>query len=163
MTRYTVDLAYDVAYAARVTVDADTIDDACQLAIDKADELSAWKSSDYVSDSYVTEICETGHRHADAAEPVALPVPDAYLRDGPPPTITFRGEQPPASLQVSDGTVRLRFDHPGFAVTTEFQDPPTPPGNKPFVTVSKRPDGTPDIAVTQGKAHVRVIGWDTGA
>ena len=39
MTRYTVDVAYDVSYAASVAVDADTIDDACQLAIAKADEL----------------------------------------------------------------------------------------------------------------------------
>ena len=163
MTRYTVCVAYDVSYAATVTVEADTPEDACQRAIDKADDLEAWKSTDHASDAYIVEIAGTFDPGTGAQETVPLPIPDPYTRDGPPPTITFRGEQPPGSLEVTDGTVRFRFDRPGFAVTTEASDPPPPPGNKPLVTISRRPDGTPAVSVTGGKAHVRVTGWDDSA
>ena len=162
MTRYTVCVAYDVSYAATVTVEADTPEDACRLAIDKADELEVWKGTDHVSDAYVVEIDGTFDPGTDARETVPLPVPDAYTREGPPPTITLRGDQPPGSLEVAGGTVRIRFDRPGFAVTAETRDPPPPPGNKPLVTVSRRPDGTPAVSVSGGRAHVRVTGWDDG-
>ena len=162
MTRYTVCAAYDVSYAATLTVEADTPEDACRRAIDRADELEAWKSTDHASDSYVVEIDGTFDPGTDAEETVPLPVPDAYTREGPPPTIASRGEQPPGSFEVAGDTVRIRFDFPDFEVTTEATDPPPPPGNKPLVTVSRRPDGAPAVSVSGGRAHVRVAGWDVG-
>ena len=160
MRRYTLDLVYDVAFGARVTFDADTPEDACARAIDRADELEAWKSTDHVSDSYVTDILEHPADDQPPGEPSPIAVPDAYTRDGPPPTVTIDPDGPPAHLEVSDGTVRLRFRHPAFTLSSEISDPPPPPGNKPLVTIRRRADGAPDVTVTGGTAHVRVSGWN---
>ena len=48
-------------------------------------------------------------------------------------------------------------------VTTEAADPPTPPGNKPLVTVRRRTDGAPDVTVSGGRARVLILDpGDTG-
>ena len=126
MIRYTVCVAYDVSYAATVTVEADTPEDASRRAMDKADELETWKSTDHASDPYVVEIAGTFDPGTDAQETVPLPVPDTYTRKGPPPTITFRGEQPPGAFEVTDGKVRFRFDRPGFEGHDRGQRPAAP-------------------------------------
>lgn len=160
MTRYDIDLLYDLSYAANVTVEADSVEEACRLAIGKADDMEAWKSTDHASDAYVHEILATDRPEPPYGDATPVPVPDAYTRDGPPPTVTLYGEPPPGSLEVSDGTIRLRFVHPRFAVTSELTDPPPPPGARPLVTVARRPDGTPDVSVSGGGAHVRIVGWN---
>lgn len=160
MTRYDIDLLYDVAYGASVTVEADSAEEACRLAIAKADATEAWKSTDHASDAYVHEILATDRPEPPYGDATPVPVPDAYTRDGPPPTITLYGELPPGSLEVTDGRVRLRFLHPRFAVTSELTDPAPPPGAKPVVTVARRHDGTPGVTVSGGGAHVRIVGWN---
>ena len=160
MTRYAIDLLYDVAYAATVTVEAHSVEEACRLAIEKADDAAAWESTDHASDAYVHEILATDRPEPPYGDASPVPVPDAYTRDGPPPTITLFGEPPPGSVEVSDGTVRLRFQNPRFAVTSELTDPAPPPGARPVVTVARRPDGTPDVSVSGGAAHVRIVGWN---
>ena len=94
----------------------------------------------------------------DNATPV--PVPDAYTRDVPPPIVTIYGELPPRSVEVSDGTLQLRFVHPRFAVTSELTDPAPPGRARPVVTVARGHDGTPDVSVSGGGAHVRIVGWN---
>ena len=69
------------------------------------------------------------------------------------------GARPPGGIEISGGTVRIRFVDNAATVTTELSDPPLPPGNKPPVTVSRRADGAPDIEIRGGKALVRVEGW----
>ena len=160
MTRYEIDLAYDLSFAANVTVEADSVEEACRLAIEKADDMDAWKSTAHVSDAYVSHIIATQRDEPPRGEPTPIPVPDPYTRDGPPPTITLCANHPPGSLEVSGGTVRLRFLDPRFSLTTELANPAPPPGAKPVVTIARRPDGTPDVSVSGGAAHVRIVGWD---
>ena len=160
MTRYDIDLLYDATWGANVAVEADSVEDACRLAIEKADDTEAWKSTDHASDAYVSGILATDSPEPPYGHATPVPVPEAYTRDGPPPTVTLFGEPPPGPVEVSDGTVRLRFLHPRFAVTSELSDPAPPPGAKPVVTVARRPDGTPDVSVAGGRAHVRIVGWN---
>ena len=68
--------------------------------------------------------------------------------------------RPPGVVEVTRGTVHLRFVDPAATVTTEVSDPPPPPGNKPVVTVRPRPDRAPEVEVAGGKAIVRVQGWE---
>lgn len=56
MTWYDIDLIYDLAYGANVTVEADNVEEVCRRAIEKADDTEAWKSTDHASDAYVHEI-----------------------------------------------------------------------------------------------------------
>lgn len=159
MTRYALQLGFAVYFGANVAVEADTVEEACRLAIDKADETEAWRSTDHSSDSYVIAIQED--EAPPCPHPVSpIPVPDEYSEHGPPPVVVLTGTPPHGAIAVEGGVVRIRFENPGFAVTTEMSDPQPPTGSKPMITVSRRPDGTPDVAVRGGKARVRVVGWD---
>ena len=158
--RDSLQLLYDITVAATVSVEADSVEDACRLAIEEADNTEAWKTTDHASDPYVFEILESERSDPAAEDCTPVQVPDIYTRDGPPPTITFIGDQPPGATAVEHGTVRIRFHHPSFALSSELSDTPPPPGNKPLVTVTRRHDGTPEISVIGGTAHVRVCGWD---
>ncbi|MCY4547693.1 MAG: hypothetical protein OXC28_04940 [Defluviicoccus sp.] len=159
MTSYEINLLYDVCFGATVTVEADSVEETCRLAIEQPDDAEAWKSTDHASDAYVHEILATDRPEPPYGDATPVPVPEAYTRDGPPPTVTLYGEPPPGSVEVSDGTVRLRFVHPRFAVTRELPDPAPPAGARPVVTVARRHDGTPDVSVS-GAAHVRIVGWN---
>ncbi len=159
MTWYEIDLLYDLCFGATVCVEAPDVDDACNRAIEEAGELEAWKSRDHASDPYIREILQVDGPAPPYSACTPLPIPDAYTRDGPPPTVTVSADSPPGSIEISGGTVRLRLVHASFAVTRELTDPPAP-HNKPVVTVTRRPDGKPDITVSNGDALVRVTGWD---
>ena len=41
MTRYSLQLLYDITVAATVSVEADSVEDACRLAIEEADNTEA--------------------------------------------------------------------------------------------------------------------------
>ena len=84
-------------------------------------------------------------------------------RNGEPPVVTLTGPRPPGGIEVAGGTVRIRFVEDAGTVTTEVADPPAPPGNKPLVTVRRRADGAPDVAVSGGRARVLILDpGDTG-
>ena len=87
-------------------------------------------------------------------------MPARFTERGEPPVVTLTGPRPPGGVEVTGGTVRIRFVDPAATVTTEVSDPPLPPGNKPVVTVRPRPDGAPDIEIAGGKALVRLQGWE---
>ena len=160
MTAYTIQLGHALYYGATVSVEAGTVEEACRRAIDEADNREAWRSTDHVSDSYVLAIVEEAGAEPSEHAVAPIPVPDAYREHGPPPVLTLFGETPPAAMRLEGGTLRIRFETPERAVETEITDPPPPPGSKPTVTVTRRPDGTPDISVRGGTARLIVTGWD---
>ena len=105
-------------------------------------------------------------RHAGIGElavGTVLPVPDRFTEKGEPPVVTLTGLRPPGGIEVTGGTVRIRFVEHAGTVTTEAADPPAPPGNKPLVTVTRRADGAPDVTVSEGRARVLILDpGDTG-
>ena len=77
--------------------------------------------------------------------------------------VTLTGLRPPSGIEAAGGTVRIRFVEDAGTVTTEGADPPAPPGNKPLVTIARRADGAPDVAVSGGPACVLILNpGDTG-
>ena len=77
--------------------------------------------------------------------------------------VTPAGLRPPGGIEVTGGTIRIRFIEHAGTVTTEAADPPALPGNKPLVTVTRRADGAPDVAVSGGRARVLILHTgDTG-
>ena len=160
MTRYTVQAGYAVYVYATVSVEADSIEDACRAAIQEADASERWKASDHVGDPFVAAIDEGADICPWSGPVSALPVPDRFSERGAPPLITVIGPGPSGGIDVAGGTVRVRFVEDTGTVTTEITDPPPPPGNKPLVTVRRRADGAPDITIRGGKAIVRLEGWE---
>ena len=78
---WTVQCAYMSHVANTVTVEADTLEEALDKAIEAANEDPAgWKSTGHVSDSYVDAVCEGAD--ADPWGDAALPVPHRFTERG---------------------------------------------------------------------------------
>ena len=160
MTAYTVQCGFNACHANTVTVEADTLDEALEKAIEKANDDPGWKPLDDCGPTHVHACCE-----GEDADPwdrkTTLPVPARFTEQGEPPLVTLSGPRPPGGIEVSGGTVRIRFvDEAGAGtVTTEMSDPPPPPANNPVVTVRPGPQGAPAVHVRGGKAVVRLEGW----
>ena len=158
MTWYTVRAACAAYYANTVSVEADTPEQALEKAIEEANDNTMWKSIDHSGDTFVDAFCIG--RDADPWDPeTRLPVPARFTENGQPPLVTLDSQCPNDTLEVTEGTVRFRFLNPSAAVTSERSAIPHPPRNKPVVTITRRPDGTPDVDVRSGDAIVRVEGW----
>ncbi len=157
MTRpWTVQCAYMSHVANTVVVEADSLEEALEKAIEAAnDDPAGWKSTGHVSDSYVDAVCEGAD--ADPWGEGSLPVPGRFSEHGEPPIVTLSGPVPPGAVQVSGGSVMVRFETEAGTIATEMRDPPHPPRNKPLVTVSVGPDGKPRVEVTGGSARVRIL------
>ena len=151
---FTVQVGYSTHYANTVTVEADTLEEALEKALEAANQNpDGWRSTDHVTDSFVDAVCQGADR--DPWGEGALPVPDRFTERGEPPVVTLTGPVPPGAVEVSGGRVLLRFRADAGTVTSELCDPPHPPGNKPLVTVSVGPDGKPLVKVEAGKAGIR--------
>ena len=159
MTWYTVQASYPAYYANTVSVEAETLEEALEKAIEAANDDPNWKSLDHCGPTHVDACC-MGRDEDPWDGDKSLPVPARFAERGEPPVVTLTGPRPPGSVEVTGGTVRIRFVDEAATVTTEISDPPPPPGSKPVVIVRRRADGSPDIEVRGGKALVRVQGWE---
>ena len=159
MTWYTVQASYPAYYANTVSVEAETLEEALEKAIEAANDDPNWKSLDHCGPTHVDACC-MGRDEDPWDGDKSLPVPARFTERGEPPVVTLTGPRPPGSVEVTGGTVRIRFVDEAATVTTEISDPPPPPGSKPVVIVRRRADGSPDIEIRGGKALVRVQGWE---
>ena len=158
MTWFTVQAGYAGYFANTVSVEADTLDEALEKAIEVANQDPNWKSVDHCGPTFIDSCC-MGRDEDPWDRNANLPVPARFTEKGEPPLVTLTGPRPPGGVEVTGGTVRVRFVDDAATVTTEVSDPP-PPGSKPVVTVRPRPDGAPEVEITRGKAVVRIEGWE---
>ena len=159
--QFTVQCGFAAYHANTVSVEAETLEEALEKAIEMANQDPNWRSVDHCGASFVDACC-MGRDEDPWDKNRSLPVPARFTERGEPPVVTLTGPRPPGGVEVTGGTVRLRFADPAATVTTEVSDPPPPPGNKPVVTVRPRPDGAPEVEVTRGRAIVRIEGWEGG-
>ena len=159
--QFTVQCGFAAYHANTVSVEAETLEEALEKAIEVANQDPNWKSVDHCTSTYIDACC-MGRDEDPWDRGRSLPVPARFTEKGEPPVVTLTGPRPPGGVEVTGGTVRLRFVDPAATVTTQVSDPPPPPGSKPVVTVRPTPDGAPDIEVADGKAIVRIEGWEGG-
>ena len=154
---WTVQCSYAGYWSLTVTVEAGTLDEALEKAIETANQSEGWRSSDHCGDTHVDAACEGADADPWNSE-TSLPVPDRFTEQGEPPIVTVTDPaRPDGSIEVTRGRVLLRFRGDAGTVVSELCDPPHPPGNKPLITVSLGPDGKPTVKVEQGKARVRLV------
>ena len=160
MTWYTVQAGYAGYFANTVSVEAETLDEALEKAIAAANDDPNWKSVDHCGPTYVDACC-VGRDEDPWDDGKSLPLPTRFTEKGEPPLVTLTGPRPPGAVEVTGGTVRIRFvDEDGTgSVTSEVSDPPPPLSNKPVVTVRRDANGAPAVDVQGGKAIVRIEGW----
>ena len=158
MTRqFTVQCGYNAHFANTVTVDAATLEEALEKAIQAANNDDAWRSTDDCGPSYVDAVCEGADADPWAAD-TALTVPERFTEQGEPPVLTITDPaKPTGGIEVTRGKVLLRFVGDAGTVTTELCDPPHPPANKPLVTIRRGPDSRPEVTVTEGRARIRLL------
>ena len=155
--QWTVQCGYMAHFAHTVTVEAETLEEALEKAIETANNDDGWRSTDHCGPSFVDAACEGAHCDPWDRD-AALPVPDHFTERGEPPVVTLTDPgRPGGGVEVSGGRVLLRFRADAGTVTSELCDPPHPPGNKPLVTVSVGPDGKPLVKVEGGKAGIRIL------
>ena len=159
MTWFTVQATYAGYFANTVSVEADTLEEALDNAIEAANQDPNWKSVDHCGATFVDTCC-IGRDEDPWDSDKSLPVPARFTEKGEPPIVTLTGPRPPGGVEVTGGAVRIRFLDRAATDTTEVSDPPPPPVSKPVVIVRRRPDGAPDIEVRGAKALVRVEGWE---
>ena len=153
--QYTVQCSYPAYYANTVTVEAETLDDALEKAIETANNDDGWRSIDHCGNTHVDSVCEGAD--GDPWGEGALPVPGRFSEHGEPPVVTLTGPAPPGAVEVSGGRVLVRIVGEAGTVTSEVRDSPHPPANKPLVTVSLDAAGKPAVKVEGGSARVRIV------
>ena len=80
MTRpFTVQCGYAAYFANTVTVEADTLDQALEKALEAASQSDAWRALDHCGDSFVDAVCEGADADPWATD-TALPVPDRFAQ-----------------------------------------------------------------------------------
>ena len=89
MNRYTVCCGYASHYHNTVTVEADTLGEALEKAIEQAGDDPHWKSVDQASQTFVDAVAEG--MDADPWGDTAIPVPDRFTENGEPPVVTLTG------------------------------------------------------------------------
>ena len=154
---WTIALAYARYWGATVTVEAESLEEAIPAAIREADESERWKDTDHASDPHCVAAREGAGADPWDGPASALPIPDRFTERGAPPVVTLTGPNPPASIEVSGGAVRLRFVDATGTITAEVSDSPLPGANKPLVTASLDARGKPHVEVRNGRAHVRIL------
>ena len=154
---FTVQCGYAGYFAHTVTVEADTLDEALEKAIEAANRSDAWRSLDHCGDTFVDAVCEGADADPWATE-ASLPVPDRFTEPGEPPVITLTDPAgPDGGIEITRGRVRLRLRGDAGTVTAEMHDPPHPPERQPLVTVSLDARGKPHVKVEQGRVRVRLL------
>ena len=155
---FTVQCGYTARFANTVTVEAETLEEALEKAIETANADDAWCSTGRLSGTFVDAVCEGAGANPQDPD-AAWPVPDRFTERGEPPVLTLTDPCRPGggAIEVSGGRVLLRFQTPDATFTSEVSDPSHPPANKPLVVVRRRADGAPDVTVTEGRARVRIL------
>ena len=154
---WTAQCSYAGYWSITVTVEAETLDEALEKAIETANQSEGWRSSDHCGDTHVDAVCEGADADPWSSE-TSLPVPGRFTEYGEPPLITLTDPaRPDGGIEVTRGRVLLRFRSEAGTVTAEMCDPPPPPANQPLVTIRRGPDGRPDVTVTEGRARIRLL------
>ena len=151
MPHFTVVCSYADYLTATVTVEAETLEQAFEAAIDKADATEAWDKSDHSGDPFIAAYAEG--EDPDPWGDEALPVPGRFTEAGEPPLVVVTGPAPAGGIRVAEGQARIRYVRDAGTFTAILYDQPAHHG-QPLVSVVRRADGAPHVTVVGGKVRV---------
>ena len=152
MPHFTVACSYADYLTATVTVEAATLEQALEAAIDKADARAAWSKADRSGDPFIAAVAEG--EDADPWGDDALPVPGRFTEAGEPPLVVVTGPAPAGGIRVAEGRARIRYVREAGTFTADLYGEPAPHHGQPLVSVVRRADGAPHVTVVGGKVRV---------
>ncbi len=145
---FTVQCGHAGYFANTVAVEADTIEEALEKAIEATDRSDAWRSIDHCGDTFVAAVCEGAD--ADPWGDDGLPVPGRFSEHGEPPLVTVsldaRGKP---HVRVSGGRARVRI------LDRRCPDPGAVPHRPERGPADVRATGTRGAEGSQGSAASR--------
>ena len=113
---WTAQCSYAGYWSITVTVEAETLDEALDKAIETANQSEGWRSSDHCGDTHVDAVCEGADADPWATD-TALPVPDRFTEQGEPPIVTITDPaKPGGGIEVTRGRALMRFRRPGAEI-----------------------------------------------
>ena len=122
--QFTVQCGFAAYHANTVSVEAETLEEALEKAIETANDDPNWKSLDHCGPTHVDAYC-MGRDEDPWDDEKSLPVPARFTERGEPPVVTLIGPAP-ARRRRGDGRHRPRCvswtaaatrDHGGFRST----------------------------------------------
>lgn len=97
MKTWTMQCSYRTYFDNSVIVEAETLEEALQKAIEEANNDPDWKSSDYAGQTFVEAVAEGDNVDPWKGYQSAIPVPERF---------TERGETPLVTVTVEGGVVQ---------------------------------------------------------
>lgn len=134
MTHYTVQCGYAAYYTNTVTVEADSLAEAMEKAVAKADQSPSWSSTDYSGPTFVEAVSEGDDVDLWMNECVQhLPVPSRFTEDrgGPRILVTVSGGVV-QHVEIKDATALVEVHDYDTKGTSEAGDIQCDPDGTPY-------------------------------
>jgi hypothetical protein len=108
MTTYTVQLGFAAYYFRTESGEVETLEQALDKSIEKANETDAWSSTDVCGNTFVDAVAEGDDVDLWNGEIKQLPIPSRFTEagDGPRVTVTVSGGVV-QDVEIRHGTVRV--------------------------------------------------------
>jgi len=133
MTHFTVQCICAAYRTNTVTVEADTLAEALEMAVAAADQSTAWSSSDYIGPTFIEAVAEgedVDLWNDERVRPLSIPSRFTEFGEGPHIVVTVEGGNI-QHVDIQDGTALV-----------EVHDYDTEGTNEPG-DIERDPDGTP--------------------
>lgn len=150
---YTLACAFAEYVGATVTVEAGTLEEAFEEALEKAGETGSWKRTDTSGPTFIAAYAEGPD--ADPWSGEALPVPGRFTESGEPPLIVVTGPGPAGGIDVAEGRARIQYVREAGTFIADLSGGERVHHGQPVVEIVRRLDGAPEVTVAGGPVRVR--------
>ena len=153
MTTYEVQCAHAAYYTNTVTIDADSLEEALDIAITKANDDPGWRSGD-VGETFINAVANSDD--PEPSDAYSLPIPGRFTETGEPPLVTVTPTSGGSQISVTEGQIRLQFHDQELATLTTRISDPAPDAEAPVVTVTHRGSEPPHVDLIGGRTRILV-------
>ena len=156
--QWTAQVCYATYHTRTVRVEAETLKEALERAIEKAEaSTDAPETVDDIGESFIDAVCEGYEDSASSASAKHVRIPDAFGEHGKIPLVRIDARPGgKGSVEVTNGCARIEFVGEGASITSKVCENAKVHGRTPVVSVRTERDGRLNVNVSGGRARVRI-------